>query len=108
MRDGLLPQMPNTRETIAVSPEVAMEDQASLLHDQTVALASHEIDRHKLRMIHRALERMERGEYGICQECDEPIAIARLRAVPWAANCVECQERIEREASDSELELSYA
>ena len=36
------------------------------------------------------------GEYGICQECSEPIAPARLRAMPEVTNCVRCQDRLER------------
>lgn len=107
-RYRLGPNLPNTRDVIAVSPGVAIEDQAALLHDQTVALYSHGLDRHKLRMIDLALDRMERGEFGICQECEEPIAIARLQAVPWTPLCVACQHRLEVEGADADLELSYA
>ena len=43
-----------------------------------------------------ALERLRGGEYGICQECGETIAPARLRAVPEVTTCVRCQDRLER------------
>ena len=43
-----------------------------------------------------ALERLRGGEYGICQECQEPIAPARLRAMPEVTTCVRCQDRLER------------
>ena len=43
-----------------------------------------------------ALDRLRGGEYGICQECEEPIAPARLRAMPEVTTCVRCQDRIER------------
>jgi RNA polymerase-binding transcription factor len=36
------------------------------------------------------------GEYGICQECEERIAPARLRAMPEVTTCVRCQDRLER------------
>ena len=43
-----------------------------------------------------ALERLREGEYGTCQECGEPIAPARLRAMPEVTTCVRCQDRLER------------
>ena len=43
-----------------------------------------------------ALERLRGGEYGICQECEEIIAPARLRAMPEVTTCVRCQDRLER------------
>ena len=48
---------------------------------------------HKLR---NALEHVREGDYGTCIECGEPIAAARLRAVPEVETCVRCQDRIER------------
>jgi DnaK suppressor protein len=44
-----------------------------------------------------ALGRLEAGAYGTCGECGEPIAIARLRAIPEARTCVTCQERLDRQ-----------
>ena len=43
-----------------------------------------------------ALERLRDGEYGVCQECGEAIAPARLKAMPEVVTCVRCQDRIER------------
>ncbi|MCL6648184.1 MAG: TraR/DksA family transcriptional regulator, partial [Chloroflexi bacterium] len=43
-----------------------------------------------------ALDRLRDGEYGTCVECGEPIAPARLRAMPEVLTCVRCQDRIER------------
>lgn len=43
-----------------------------------------------------ALERLTEGEYGVCVECGEQIAPARLRALPEVQTCVRCQDRIER------------
>jgi DnaK suppressor protein len=50
----------------------------------------------KLRFIDEALARLETGVYGICQECHAPIPIERLTVLPFAAYCVECQERRNR------------
>ncbi len=54
-------------------------------------------DAEELREIREALVRMDDNSYGVCIDCGEPIAAARLRAQPIAARCIACQERYERE-----------
>ena len=44
----------------------------------------------ELRQIDRALERIEQGGYGRCEQCGRPIAEQRLRAVPYATTCIDC------------------
>ncbi len=46
--------------------------------------------------IDEALRRVEQGTYGQCAECATPIASARLKALPFATLCRDCQEREER------------
>lgn len=46
--------------------------------------------------IDRALERLEKGTYGKCLLCKQPIPKARLEYLPWARFCVPCQTKIER------------
>ncbi|HIE52263.1 MAG TPA: conjugal transfer protein TraR [Armatimonadetes bacterium] len=48
-----------------------------------------------LERIQRALEKIEEGTYGLCEDCGRPIPQARLEALPYAERCVECQSRIE-------------
>jgi RNA polymerase-binding protein DksA len=43
-----------------------------------------------------ALQRLDEGHYGICERCGQPIQPARLRALPEAALCRDCQEGVER------------
>ncbi len=52
----------------------------------------------RLRFIDEALGRVEQGRYGICAGCREPIPAERLRALPFAVYCVECQQKRHREA----------
>jgi len=47
-------------------------------------------------LISEALERLDAGSYGACRNCDNPIAGARLDAVPWTRHCIDCQELEER------------
>lgn len=46
--------------------------------------------------IDRALARLDRGTYGTCLLCQEPIPKARLEYLPWARFCVPCQTKIEK------------
>jgi DnaK suppressor protein len=45
-----------------------------------------------LNKINEALARLEEGTYGYCFECGEEIAQARLRALPFAVRCKDCEE----------------
>jgi RNA polymerase-binding protein DksA len=53
--------------------------------------------RSQLRKVEAALERLARGNFGICAACGGAIGLKRLQALPWANNCVECQEQLEQE-----------
>jgi DnaK suppressor protein len=46
-----------------------------------------------VQLIEASLRRLQAGTYGRCVECEEPIASARLRALPFADACRDCQER---------------
>jgi len=50
----------------------------------------------RLEEIQAALERIEKGTFGICTSCGNPIMPARVIALPHAALCVSCQSRLER------------
>ena len=49
--------------------------------------------------IELALERIQSGEFGICQECGDSIATGRLRARPFSVECVDCKSLEENRAS---------
>uniref|UniRef100_A0A832I3W3 TraR/DksA family transcriptional regulator n=1 Tax=Eiseniibacteriota bacterium TaxID=2212470 RepID=A0A832I3W3_UNCEI len=51
-----------------------------------------------LMAVNEALRKLYRGEYGICESCGNPIARARLEAMPSARLCVSCKEKEERAA----------
>lgn len=63
---------------------------------QYVRFAVMEASSEALARIDHALLRLEAGRYGLCAECDEAIAPARLRALPFAVRCLECERRRER------------
>lgn len=68
-------------------------------HEEWIFLNRNTIDMKLLREIGDALERIEQGSYGICMDCEEPISVKRLEAVPWARYCVTCQENIATRAA---------
>ncbi len=72
-------------------------DIASKERDRELTLMLGDRDREKLSQIEDALERMKDNIYGECEECGEPIAENRLRALPSTRVCVECQSKHERE-----------
>jgi DnaK suppressor protein len=53
-------------------------------------------DRHILKMISDALNRIEDKTYGVCANCENPIQPKRLEAVPWARHCIQCQALLEK------------
>lgn len=46
--------------------------------------------------IRNALDRMDRGVFGVCESCEEPIAVERLRKLPYAKYCIDCQSAFEK------------
>ncbi len=59
-------------------------------------------EKNLLDKIQKALDRIDNGTFGICEECDEPISIKRLEARPETTLCIRCkeeQERVERDFS---------
>jgi len=55
-----------------------------------------EMDRKQLLLVEEALTRIDRGEYGYCQQCNEDINPKRLEVQPWARHCLPCQELEEK------------
>ena len=68
------------------------EEQAVELENYDVVDALEESELKELAMIDGALERMEVGTFGKCQSCGKPIGEARIMAIPFATNCIQCAE----------------
>ncbi len=65
------------------------------------AVCTINIDWETRRAIKAALDRIQAGDYGICESCGEPISPKRLHAIPWATLCVRCQSDQEGEKTRS-------
>lgn len=75
-------------------PDIA--DRASLETDRSLELRTRDRARKLIAKIDEALERIEDGSYGFCEETSEPISVRRLEARPIATLSLEAQERHER------------
>lgn len=73
-----------------------MTDRASEETDHALELRTRDRERKLVKKINSALERINEGEYGYCEETGEPISVARLKARPIATLSLEAQERHER------------
>ena len=71
-------------------------DQASSERDRELGLLLGDREREKLHSIDEALFRIDEGEYGICEECDDDIPIGRLKAMPFTRHCVKCKSDLEK------------
>lgn len=71
-------------------------DQAAFEEELRLALRQADRESRLLNNIDAALKRIEKGEYGYCEETGEPIGIPRLLFRPTARLCIEAKERQER------------
>jgi DnaK suppressor protein len=70
-----------------------LADQASGNNEVHIQLKLKQTDAKILQAIEEALYRMEKGTYGICRDCGDPIAPARLEAIPWTRVCISCKQK---------------
>jgi RNA polymerase-binding transcription factor len=68
---------------------------ASLTHDDEMVADVVARRMRELASVNRALEDLEAGRYGKCEDCGEEIAAKRLKAMPFATRCIECQSSLE-------------
>ncbi len=76
--------------------ESDITDRASVETDRALELRTRDRARKLIAKIDQALQRIENGSYGYCEESGEPISIRRLQARPIATLSIEAQERHER------------
>ena len=93
--------MLKSKEGLSVASE-DLPDEADLANNiiqQEVSFNIREMELNKLRLIEEALNKIESGTYGQCDECDSEIKHKRLENQPWANLCLAHAEEKEREIS---------
>jgi DnaK suppressor protein len=86
--------MQHLKEESLLKPDLA--DRASLEVERAIELRTRARERKLISKINAALNRLDDGTYGYCEETEEPIGIRRLEARPIATLSIEAQERHER------------
>ena len=76
--------------------EADSKERAKQLEDNEVVDALGNEAREEIAKITAALQRIESGDFGICVECGQPIEEGRIKAYPYADECIDCAEFDER------------
>ena len=72
-------------------------DRATVESERNFTLRIRDRERMLIGKIKEALDRIENGDYGVCEDCEEDIAEKRLKARPVTTLCIECKTRQETE-----------
>ncbi|MGN0008510.1 MAG: RNA polymerase-binding protein DksA [Desulfovibrionaceae bacterium] len=72
-------------------------DRATAESDRAFTLRIRDRERRLIRKIQSALQRIEDGTYGVCEECGEDIGVARLKARPVTRLCINCKSKQEED-----------
>ena len=98
-REELMKTIARTEEegrTADDDPTVDLADKAANSYTKEFLFGMTNTDRTILNLIDETLKRIRINEYGSCLTCQEEMQQKRLEAVPWAKNCISCQEKIEQ------------
>ena len=77
--------------TSSIEAPAEIVEQSALDYLRSFSLRIVDRESKLIRKIQQALDRMEDGDYGICDTCEEEISIARLRARPVTTLCIACK-----------------
>ena len=75
-----------------------MADMATDNFDREISLDLASAEQNILNRIEEALGKIDEGTFGICENCNKPISIKRLKAVPYAKLCIKCKEDEEKKS----------
>lgn len=84
------------REEILIENAAEEFDRLQQQLNREVAIRNLDRESRLLKDVQKALSRAADGTLGICLRCEEEIPEKRLKAVPWAAYCLRCQETVDR------------
>jgi len=87
-------QMSTTAASVVAYQQTSGDygDMSQQSEQEWLFLSQNRTNSQELGLIQKALRRIKDGSYGFCSRCAQPISPRRLRAIPWAECCVECQD----------------
>jgi DnaK suppressor protein len=92
-RDGI--------EIAEKSPELM--DEIQYASERELAIRNADRESSLLREVRAALRRIHDGAFGTCVECELAISPKRLKAVPWASRCIQCQDAADRQETTESI-----
>jgi DnaK suppressor protein len=92
------------REEILIQNAAEEFDRLQQQLNREVAIRNLDRESTLLKEVQAALARIDDESFGVCLRCDEPLPEKRLKAVPWAAYCVPCQEVVDRQRASGTLD----
>jgi DnaK suppressor protein len=95
-----LERLVRNRDAIAIEKSADALDEVQHASERELAIRNLDRDSNLLRSVKLALRRINDGSFGTCLHCEEEISPKRIAAVPWAANCIQCQELADRNKED--------
>ncbi|MBN2370062.1 MAG: TraR/DksA family transcriptional regulator [Vicinamibacteria bacterium] len=102
-RSDITEKLRSLRESLPTESGEVRDAEEQSVDDfvQDVDLTLMQMKAETLRKIDEALQRLENGTYGLCTECRKELPAARLRALPFAALCRDCQAFQEERETES-------
>ena len=84
------------RESIRIHQVADPLDMTQQAAEREIAVHNLDRDSALVQRLRSAIARLNDGSYGVCLQCEEEIAPKRLKAIPWAELCIQCQEAADR------------
>ena len=83
------------RDHIVIEQSPDQIDEIQRASERALAICQIDRESKQLRAVRAALRRLREGTFGVCENCEEPIHVKRLLAIPWASLCIQCQETVD-------------
>ena len=95
-REHIVEELDHLREFLQAEVDVEPDEGDAEIFEREKNAALIAVLESKLKDIDAALRSIEKGRYGICERCDQPIELERLEVKPDATLCLNCQQEVER------------
>jgi DnaK suppressor protein len=95
-RGHIVDELTHLRELMQAEVDVEPDEGDAEIFEREKNAALIAVLERKLQDIDAALRSIEKGQYGICERCSNPIEAARLEVKPDATLCLTCQQEVER------------
>ena len=82
-------------QTVELDEPIGRLTRMDAMQQQSLSAANRRDHDLRRRQVQPALNLIERGDYGLCRRCEDPIGYPRLKARPESPYCIDCQDEID-------------